>query len=746
MSIPLTINGTSYDYPETNDVKWGPDATDWASAVTSGMLQKAGGLFQLLAEVDFGTTYGLKSLYYKSRTSNPAAAGQVRLANTDSVSFRNAANSADLAFKPGSSDAVPQYNSIDLVNLSTAQTLTNKTFSLANITYGDGTVGAPSISFTNDSTTGIYRPGSNRLGFTVGGTLALDLNTATKAIFTGSIVLPSISTVGVTTGNLRTNSDNNNKLTIYNGTAEVPVFPVINVKEYGATGDGATDDATAIQAALDAAAPGTKVVYFPKGQYLIGTGLVWPDASNMKIYGDGQGTTELVFTFGGSPSTTAKGIYIAPMSSLDNVEISDMTISGNATNDSAIYELLTIDNGVSNVYIHNVEFRYARHSAVRFTQSVTTDRAKIDNCYFRDINGSGMTGIAGGCILGVLNEQFVTNCLFEDCGNSSLFHAFYVNNSPENLVIEGNTFISTHSDLHLFGGTTVNANVSGNIFKESAAILGDTTMGVFTGNSLFDSYVQLRSDNWLVDASSFYFSTLTNENCIRFGANISDISIQNCKFVDGSGVAGNNYAIFVDDTLTTNDRWSINGNSFTDFATAVYLNGTNLTVQNNYFASGNSTCLYFNSGSGNVCQNNYFKAVGSAVVQNDDSNAVAIRNNIFVNGTSLSGVFTFPPAEVLTATLTDNTSGGVIESFSTSTNNAIQIRYSVKRSTAYETGSIYIISDGSSATITYDKQAIGTPGVTFDADVSGGNIRLKYTTTSTGSDATFKYQTFNWAA
>src|SRR3989344_4600844 len=43
-----------------------------------------------------------------------------------------------------------------------------------------------------------------------------------------------------------------------------------NVKAYGATGDGATNDTAAIQAAIDAAsaAPGG-VVYFPAGTYAI---------------------------------------------------------------------------------------------------------------------------------------------------------------------------------------------------------------------------------------------------------------------------------------------------------------------------------------------------------------------------------------------------------------------------------------------------------------------------------------------
>lgn len=96
MAIPLTINGVVYNYPEVDDTEWGPEATDWAAAVTNGLLQKSGGLFQLLAEVDFGTGFGVKALYFKTRTANPATAGQFRLARPDVISWRNQANDGNL--------------------------------------------------------------------------------------------------------------------------------------------------------------------------------------------------------------------------------------------------------------------------------------------------------------------------------------------------------------------------------------------------------------------------------------------------------------------------------------------------------------------------------------------------------------------------------------------------------------------------------------------------------------------------
>jgi hypothetical protein len=74
---------------------------------------------------------------------------------------------------------------------------------------------------------------------------------------------------------------------------------VLNVKDFGATGNGVTDDTTACQAALNALT--TQVgqnnafgaVYFPRGTYLISSALTFQNQSGgkgIKIFGDGRGS------------------------------------------------------------------------------------------------------------------------------------------------------------------------------------------------------------------------------------------------------------------------------------------------------------------------------------------------------------------------------------------------------------------------------------------------------------------------
>lgn len=81
-----------------------------------------------------------KSNAFISSTANPASTGQVRLANTDSIQFRNTLNSADFALAAGSADGFISYAGTDLVNVFSVQTITGvKTFSGQLIGKGTAT-------------------------------------------------------------------------------------------------------------------------------------------------------------------------------------------------------------------------------------------------------------------------------------------------------------------------------------------------------------------------------------------------------------------------------------------------------------------------------------------------------------------------------------------------------------------------------------------------------------------------------
>lgn len=64
---------------------------------------------------------------------------------------------------------------------------------------------------------------------------------------------------------------------------------VFNVKDYGAKGDGVTDDRAAFQATLAAIPTGGGVCYVPAWTYVIGAPHITISASNIHLQGAGQG-------------------------------------------------------------------------------------------------------------------------------------------------------------------------------------------------------------------------------------------------------------------------------------------------------------------------------------------------------------------------------------------------------------------------------------------------------------------------
>jgi len=144
MARTVTLDGVNYSIPETGDEDWGSVVTDFLEAVTLDTLQPSGGLFTLTAEVDFGATFGLKSAYFLSRSANAANAGALRLASTDEINWRNPANSSNYALELNNSSERLSFRGIDLVDLSSSQTLRGKTLSSATLV--DATISGLSLS------------------------------------------------------------------------------------------------------------------------------------------------------------------------------------------------------------------------------------------------------------------------------------------------------------------------------------------------------------------------------------------------------------------------------------------------------------------------------------------------------------------------------------------------------------------------------------------------------------------------
>jgi hypothetical protein len=151
------------------------------------------------------------------------------------------------------------------------------------------------------------------------------------------------------------------------------VFNVLD-PAYGATGDGTTDDTTAIQAALTAAAGGG-TVYFPKGTYRVTSALNMTESCN--LVGVKAGVSRIA-------------------------------------HDSASADVLNLTTGASlpHVEIRNLQFYHSQSNTGIFLDVNATADVRIDNCNIVDADFDGSVlidwaGNGGSCVL--VDSQFEVN-------------------------------------------------------------------------------------------------------------------------------------------------------------------------------------------------------------------------------------------------------------------------------------------------------------------------------------------------
>lgn len=183
---------------------------------------------------------------------------------------------------------------------------------------------------------------------------------------------------------------------------------VANVLDFGAAGDGVTNDTAAIQAAIDSFNGSQGTVFFPNGSYKLGSNVT--GASNITLFGYGA---EIIcngfgFNFANTTDVVIDGLFF------------DQTyVSGTPT---------TINGG--------------------------TDRFTIQNCYFY---GGGFYGIALGG-----NDHSVINNRFTDTPSQS----HIVLNSAYSTIISENQFFDINLGYNILVRNSFGTTISNNTFKD----------------------------------------------------------------------------------------------------------------------------------------------------------------------------------------------------------------------------------------------------------------------------------------
>lgn len=103
---------------------------------------------------------------------------------------------------------------------------------------------------------------------------------------------------------------------------------VYNVKDYGAVGDGTTDDQSAIQDTIDAAEAAGGIVFFPQGTYIV-SDAPQITTGNIVVGGVGSGSKILLASAALNPNGTTIGLWVNGAS---NVLIHNLCVDGNFDN------------------------------------------------------------------------------------------------------------------------------------------------------------------------------------------------------------------------------------------------------------------------------------------------------------------------------------------------------------------------------------------------------------------------------
>jgi hypothetical protein len=210
-------------------------------------------------------------------------------------------------------------------------------------------------------------------------------------------------------------------------TVDAKLGEFLSVKDFGATGDGITDDAAAFQAAITAALAADVDLYVPAGIYNVLTGLTVTNGGtkSFNLKGAGQYLTQIVTPATGSPGALSSGSIITWTCTGPPTTISDMMILADTGGNRNIDALnITSSNGVtvknlwlasayaglkvdssSNIRISDVQAEYNTMDFYLYKSYMVTMngyhsyRSLRHGVYVHENNSYSTAGTSGGIVL-----------------------------------------------------------------------------------------------------------------------------------------------------------------------------------------------------------------------------------------------------------------------------------------------------------------------------------------------------------
>ena len=377
--------------------------------------------------------------------------------------------------------------------------------------------------------------------------------------------------------------------------------PVFNVREMGAVGDSFVDDTTAIQNALNAAAPSNVrgVVYIPPGFYRITAPLVL-NGSYVTVMGAGRLQSQLQVKSGGAD--LAAVIRLGVTGLVQEVVIKDLTIEGGSDAGHTTGHGITI-NG--QVFIKDVYVAHTPQDGVSMVTTGQVFQSSLEDVY---INLPGRDGLSIG-----------TN--HYDCD----FTRVYIRGGASGAAKGGRYGIyNKGTEMHFFGCHPYFMATDG--FRGDAGsvqIIG----GEYESNGGMGVYLLTQTGDSLIQGVTGFYGNVSADVNIESISQPIRVLINGCSFTS-TGVSRN--------VLLSANQISVSGCSFKNGTSeALMINTTShCTIVNNIFDTTSAATRSFV-----ILAGTHNTVVGNVVAPTNPKPMVesgAANYNAFV-GNSLNG-------------------------------------------------------------------------------------------------------------
>ena len=175
-----------------------------------------------------------------------------------------------------------------------------------------------------------------------------------------------------------------------------------NVRDFGAVADGSTDDAPAIQAAIDSLTNGG-TVFLPKGTYALasGTGIAALQMrSGIHLRGGGIAATNLALA-------NATDLHIVNIVNDNDWGVSEMTLDGNGANQTSSVNGIRIGT-TARGFVRNVEIKKPRQHGIDLVTGTNTDLI-FDCILMQEIgaNGINVLNVNDNSVRNIINNVLI---------------------------------------------------------------------------------------------------------------------------------------------------------------------------------------------------------------------------------------------------------------------------------------------------------------------------------------------------